>query len=554
VKRQDIFKEVGKLYPSRDEKGNVSFSSVFIVPVAHNVHNVQNIVQFFDEVKENWEIKNDSMEKDLRLAEIKEYVKKDSFGKIEGETDSEKIKRKKIESLKNIIYDKKNLYLCYKKKNIVSTYKYNYKDKENKDKYEEFNIFLKEIDLWIMDGHIAFFAYKIALDPNSSYDIDTLSSKLNRSLRDFKELTIDIENAKLYFKEKENQEKENQEKENQEKENQEKDNKEKKNQEKDKGVKLFEYLLSLTTNKKGVSFLNLPQKDSTLHKDLLVIENSTYYAKMLTALHIDEKEVVVGQEKYPLAPLAATLSERVMVDVGILEECSYLLGTTSSYDFAQEMGFVANEGYAYSLIQNNGINIWKFWSGVALQDSVAFFSVADGGQGIVYASASTNYFMYIINLYISTRLKFIENFLIDKDFINIERVLPSVREIQVLKNHYIANEIAVKFQPNYINDKIAKGLQNAKLLAEVEKNLHTTFEITKNNTDVVFSLGAGVATLGSMWLTGDNIAKLYETYPIATFGGVVVILVLVVVVASKKSFVIRKIKQLYKRVIRLFGL
>ncbi|WP_455756443.1 hypothetical protein [Sulfurimonas sp.] len=500
--REKIFKEIGHLKPSISTKNykNVNFSSIFIVPIPHNFHDVRNIIDVFEDMQKNWIIKNNSIKKDLFLHDIKKYIKNFTFEKFD-------LNNKK--DLKSVVYDKKNLYLSYKNKNMSFS-------------YDEIYFILKEIDLWIMDGNIALFAYKVELDKNNIYDIDTLSKKMNRELRDFRSLTIDTKNNKLYYKNS------------------------------NIGIPLLEYFISLTNNVQEGSFLNVLHNDNKfiVNSDLDVIEASTYYAKMITALHINEDSVYINNVPYTISKILDKLSEKATIDLGILEELSYILATTSSYDFKSELGFVAYEGYTYPIIQENGINIWKLWSGIALQDSVAFFSVSEGGSGIVFNAKTSNYFIYILNIYVSIRLKYIENYLIDKDFINIERVLPSVREIQILKNHYIASEIAVKFQHNYINDKINYGLKTNHMIEEVENNVQTTLELTKNNTDIVFSLGAGIATLSSMWLTSDSIIQIYNDYPYLTLLGVIILSILIVVAVSKKSMLIRRIKNGFKIVKR----
>ena len=346
-------------------------------------------------------------------------------------------------------------------------------------------------------------------------------------MRDYKNLCINIDEKKIYTKKKDSC---------------------------NHSVSLLYWLISLTFYDKKNSFLNIElddKNDFKVDSNLSTIATSTYYAKMITALHVDNNSVNIDGNKQEIAPILDILSETATIDIGILEELSYLLGTTASYDFEKELGFVGYEGYIYPIIQENGINIWKFWSGIALQDSVAFISTSQGGADIVKAAKKSNYFIYIVNIYVNIKLKYLENYLIDKDFINIERVLPSVREIQILKNHYIANEIAGKFQQNYINKKMCLGLKNIDLLDEVENNLQTTLELTKSNTDIVFSLGAAVATLASMWLTNDLLISIYNTHPYLTVFGVIVLSMVIVVAISKKSLIYRFVKNSFKFIKRL---
>ena len=499
--RVSIIKEVGKLKPSIFEETNsVNFSSTFIVPIPHNVHKSLNATSFFKNIDKNWEIKNDTIEKDLSLYDIKKYIKESMFQKI---PKGEKQKR-------NFILDGNNLYLRYKHTIPLI-------------KYGNIQLVLSRIDLWIMEGNIAFFTYMVELNTENLLDINTISSKINRDLRDFRELSINIEKQELYFRDKDN------------------------------GISIVEYFLSLTKNDKK-SFLNIEFNDSSFNveDDLQTIHESSYYAKMITALHIDDDHIKIADKDYPITSISDTLKENVNIDIGILSELSFLLGTTASFDFKSELEYVNHENYTYTHIQEQGINIWKFWSGIALLDSVAFISVKKGGSGITYAAKTSNYFIYMLNLYVNIRLEFFENYIIDKDFISIERIYPAVKEIQRIKNHYIANQVSRKFQPNHIHKKIAEGLNNNDVLSEIEENIATTLELTKNNTDIVFSIASGLAAISSIWLSGDMIVKWYNTHPYITTATIFIFVMASVVVVSKKSYIIRLIKQSFKSLKRFF--
>ena len=128
------------------------------------------------------------------------------------------------------------------------------------------------------------------------------------------------------------------------------------------------------------------------------------------------------------------------------------------------------------------------------------------------------------------------------------------QEIQVLKNHYIASEISLRFQSNHINNKINLGLMNYELLNEVEDNLEKTLDLTKYNTDIVISAAAGFITFSGLWLNGDSISNLYNAHPYITFLMGAVLVVLVAVVVTFKSVVIKFGKQQVIKIKRLLGM
>jgi hypothetical protein len=504
--RKEIIEEFGKLKPSVNtyDPENINFSSIFIIPIPHQIHKVKDVKNLYNRIQKNWTIKNNTIEKDLSIYDIKKYIKDGTFEKINLKENSSDFKK----GLKDFIDNAKHLYLRHNSKKLLL-------------KYEDIKFILTEIDLLIMDNNIAFFTYKIELDKDNLIDVNTISAKLNRNLRDYKNLCIDIDKRKIYTK---------------------------KSEELDKTVQisLLSYFMSLTYDDKQNSFLNVnytPASSFDVDSELSIIQTSTYYAKMITAVHVDSSSVNVSGTEEEIAPIANKLSEDVIVDIGILEELSYLFGSTSSYAFHKELEYVSHEGYTYQMIKEKGINIWKLWSGISLQDSVAFVSINQGGANIVQSAKKSNYLIYIINIYVNIRLKCIEHYLIDKDFINIERIIPLAREIQILKNNYITSEISVKFQPNYINERISLGLKNDLLLEEVENNLQITLDITKNNTDIVFSIGAALVSLVSIWLTNNLIIELYNKYPYTTFFTIITLLILIIVAFTKKSMLIRLVKR-----------
>ena len=108
MNRKKIIKEIGKLQPSVSSFNNdeLNFSSIFIVPIIHKLHETKDkdIKKLFSEIENEWEIKNNSIAKDLSLGDVKEYIKDNIFEDINKENEKE---------LKNFIYDRKNIYLSY---------------------------------------------------------------------------------------------------------------------------------------------------------------------------------------------------------------------------------------------------------------------------------------------------------------------------------------------------------------------------------------------------------------------------------------------------------
>ncbi len=492
--RQEQLNAIGRLKPSLfeyDGKKSTNHISYFIIPVPHKVYDTKDPKKFFAIVKEShWSIINPKDE-NLRPYDTNKSIKKYIYENF--------IPILKDEE-KEIIYENKNLLLNFK---IKHSSKLNING-------EIFDILLNDIDLWILDEHIAFFVLKVELPTEHSFNVTTISSKLNRSFRDFRNIYVDND---IFYTE-------------------------------NRGISLIEWLFSLTCKDKE-SFLCI--KPEKFEKEFYHIYHTSYYAKMLTAIHIDS-DTVDGVEIEP--PFENNLIFDDIDSIGVLDEVAFYLATTS--DIYPSRNYETDEEYIYAMFKKGGISLWKYWTGIALDDSVAFFSLKSGGSGIVNECRNLNYLLYILNLYINYKLRDFEHTLIDKDFTNLDKIYSKFIEFQQLRNETLTQEVAIKFQPNEIHSSIAKALRTEEIFGEVKENIIDTLELTKSNTDIIITIGGASVTFLGVWISQDELLGFYDSHPVITVFSILVFVIIMVAIIAKRSKVIKFFKNNFKKIKNFF--
>jgi len=456
--RQEQIEFLGQQKPSKfNDKKN--FLSYLIIPIPHKVYDFKTIDEFLNKVDEaNWDFLNKQNKRVLDYANsLKKHIY-ESFLPFYNEKKKD-----------NFFIEKKHLLL---RKKINKKFKI--ESKYDNGKTTDNDFILEDIDLWILEENIAFFVLKFGIDEYSKLTLNDLSIT-NRTLKDFRNLQI--KNNSIIF----------------DKEN----------------ANFIDWLLNLTKidNK---SFLNIKKEDLE-SDDFYPIYNSSYYAKLLTAVHINIEDTKLSQ-------IEKTTQELKTIEIDgtdTIEEMPFLLATTSEL-YPSKM-WEANENYINEMVNKGGINIWKYWSGITLKDSLSFFSVNDGGGMIVSSCKDINYFIYIMNLYLDYSIKLLEDKLAkDKHFFDIEKSFKMAEKLQILKNLYMNEEIAIRFQPNEIHQAILSGLETKKLLEEVQNNVEKTYDRTKDNTGFIATLITITVALAGLFVSQDEIRDLIHKNIILT--------------------------------------
>lgn len=326
----------------------------------------------------------------------------------------------------------------------------------------EYSFILQNIDLWIFEEHISFFVFNIDLD-YIKYSLNQLAN-FHKILRSFKNLRIEKSENKIIFKQSEITEGEK--------------------------YDILSYLLELTG--KEDTFLNINENDcknlveKTTQKEnfLFPIYNTSINAKLLVGMQLKE-------DKFSDSSLIEEYTQDSIsfndVRLSILEELPYYVA--SCMETFPTMHFIPSESYLYGKVEEGGFSPWKYSSGVTIYDSCAIVGLKSHGGPVVSNINSNFYFIYMLNLYISFQIRYIENKIINKNFESID-INYQYKKLQTLKNHFLADEIAVKFQENEFHSSVCSALRAKNIIEEVTSNLMETKAITQSNKGVILTLGS----------------------------------------------------------------
>ena len=516
--RQERITEIGKLKPStfKDWETKEPLAknqmSYFIVPFAHEIYEKKSPTRIVENLKIlNWNLVNNKEKRilcdtgDGRFMEsIKLYLYDEMVPKYE------KINEHFLLQ-KNLIFQKNDL----QKEWTFRSYFRGEIDFET-------NFLLDGLDLLIVDKHIAFFSIKTQLCLDDTSSVSDISAKFNRNMKDFRNMYVDLQTHTF-------------------------------SNDNNAGVSVFEWFSSLVEleNTSLLSESSPSLREIQNYKEFYPIYNASYNAKMITAMHVDEMEVN-GEEIEP-----AFEDDLITMNIdgtSSLEEMPYLLATTS--ELYPSKAWEGNEEYINEQIGNGQINIWKYWSGVVLHDSMAFFSIGDGGSAIVNSARNSYYFIYMLNLYAAYKVRYFEYQLIDNEFISIENIRSHFSDLQRLKNQYMCTELSSLFQPNVVHEAIKSAMKTDDMYDEVKDNIEATLEITSRNTDIIVTALLSIFSIGGMYFNQDMLMNFFEKHQWYAVGIALVIATFIIIAVKKRSLIIRmfgKIKTKFSIVTQFFS-
>lgn len=455
IDRAKIIENIGQQFPSytpdkedNSKKSRSGHKSQFIITLPHaifdgiNQHKFlhsKNINSFKEDMKSlQWEIQNKESVGDKPLQgseDLKKYITNKLFPILNKSNQHD------------FFIQQKNLYFSLNNKDIINqTWELHYIDRDDTKQTILFTI--DKIDLWIMDNNICFYVLDTSFTEEQKRSISEISSIFNLKMRSFRELSIDFSTKEITHKIEE-----------------EKDD-----------TSFIEEILQHTLTKDEKNLLKISITDLK-NEDLEQIYESSQNAKMISAIHCNLNTDFDLDE----------ITFKEFGKISILEECSYLLGTFSS--FPSFWPLESSEQYMYEQMKASSIQPFKYWNGIVLKDSIDFFGIKDGNF-LFYDNNMENevYFIYILNLHISIRIRQFEFKLIDEEFTDYNNHVILYQQMQRLKNEYFSDEIARKFVPNEINLKMQNGLKYLGVYAEVEKNIKNTLDITKSNLSLLVSV------------------------------------------------------------------
>lgn len=546
--RQEKITEIGKLKPStfRWDKKDIAKNqmSYFIIPFAHEIYSKKAPAKIVENLESlNWKMVNNIAKKgnDLvmlsveqekqRVIDEKLFEKKRKRG-LTSKDDKPEVETTRIlstsgdarnmDSIKLYLYDEmmprctsmeehfegqKNL--IFQKSDIEKEWNFKYYERPDKKLELNFSVdfLLDGLDLLIVDKHIAFFTIKTQLPLGNESTVNEISSKFNRNMRDFRSMYVDF--TTKTFSNDPNQ-----------------------------GVNVFDWFSSLVEfeDKSLLSRTEKKLQDIQNKKEYYPLFNASYNAKMITAMHVDEMSVLGEEIESAFTGDMLTMN---IDGTSPLEETPYLLATSS--ELYPTKGWEGNEEYINEQIGNGQINIWKYWSGVALHDSLAFFSIGEGGSTIVNTSRNSYYFIYMLNLYATYKMRYFEHKLIDNDFVSIENIRPLFSDLQRLKNQYMCTELSSLFQPNAVHEAIKGSMKTDDMYDEIKDNIEATLEITSRNTDLVVTAFISVFTIGGMYFNQEWISDLFDKHLYIAITTSIIVAIVGAIALYKRSFIMRTI-------------
>jgi len=426
--RQEKLKEIGNMEIDK-------YALKFIIPIPHKFYD--NSSDVFNDIESlDWKINNKSKEILLGGYNIKTYIYENMILPLKDKS--------------KFLVDFCSLYLS---KEINQKFSLNtiFKDKNITFEFE-----LTNLDLWVFEEHIGFFVLDIKLNKTNPL-IDEIVL-FNRVFREFKYLSLQKTNSKIILL----------------------------NTEYIKSYDFVEYLLDFTKKDKK-SFLNIQIGDIKEKDDnyFNTIYNTTTNAKLLIGIQI--KNTAFLNNQLIKEDNQTNINEDIAKTMSILEEIPFYIATCSYLDNSDK-SFIYDDSYIYKIVQNQGVNLWKYSSGIVLHDSFALVGLANDGGPVVNNVNNSFYFVYMLNLYIYFQIRYIERKIIDKHFESRE-IAYLYKKLQKLKNQFITEDIAIKFQENEINKITLEALKTNQILSEVTNNLVETKQITDNNLGLYISLG-----------------------------------------------------------------
>jgi len=294
--RQEKITKIGASKPSlfyidEDKKNSIkNHVSCFIIPVAHNLYEYNNPKKLVDDFKnEGWKLLNPVKDGEkrifadndpLNMASFKPYIYTYMNPVISDDSkDFEKI----FNTYPTLLFE----FAANSEKSQKSSWKLF-------DRYTQltFNFSLENIHLWIFNNNIAFFSLMTRLNSDDSATVSDISGSYNRTFRDYRELRVD-KNNNIFTNEPNTN---------------------------------FPLLLDFLLGELPEPKLNLSPSDMKSN-EYNMIDNTSYYAKMITAIHIDE----TAFDGEPIeASYVKELIDFEIKGTSILEEIPFHLGSTGA--------------------------------------------------------------------------------------------------------------------------------------------------------------------------------------------------------------------------------
>ena len=215
--------------------------------------------------------------------------------------------------------------------------------------------------------------------------------------------------------------------------------------------------------------------------------------------------------------------------------------------------------YLRYLLAEQGIEIWEYWRGMVLHDTMAFLSYQEN-MPIVHQAESYYYPLYVYFYHVQFKLNCFSSEIIDQELNDVLQSRDIKDRFNKFRNQYWFTDVTVDFQGIEIARKIKTGLQINNLFETVSSEIGEISDYVDDKMDkgkqsfITFMVLAlyplfVIFDLIEIWSFHDWFISKIQTYPIVASVFIVCIVALFVTIVPRY---ISKITNLLKRIYAYF--
>lgn len=224
--------------------------------------------------------------------------------------------------------------------------------------------------------------------------------------------------------------------------------------------------------------------------------------------------------------------------------------------FIENSNLLPSENYFNKLIENNKIDIWNGWSGLALNDTLTF--VGENSFDIYRNAFSSYFYIYILTLYQNIKLyEFMENIVVKNYTDNPDQIDEQKENYVNFDNIYHSYKVSKSFQPNIIYSKLQNILEIEELNSEIKDDIEEIYNHKKRKKAdsvefmlmilTVVSLAAALLSMNTHYRIPNEEGKISSFDVFLTFGnliflGLVGVFALIIYLYNNKDKIKRRRK------------
>lgn len=267
------------------------------------------------------------------------------------------------------------------------------------------------------------------------------------------------------------------------------------------------------------------------------MDGSGHYARLLTGVQLPE--VADGAEglawDIPLTDVSAEFSYQIHLDAlksGTWHPSmqSYQAGVIAGYPTFRDLvlfelatvsdegaagGLNGERGWQYSLdymrrmLDEQGIDVWEYWSGLALRDVCAFVSWSDSMPLIRRNQLEARYYpLFVYAYHLRFALDSMAEDSVDHDLVEIRNLRHQLRRFQQFRSRYWFKEVSIDFQGVEVFEKMKLGM-----------NIDAVYTTVSDELNEVSGYLETVGTRGRQALVTLALAAAYPVYVWFTYAG-----------------------------------